>query len=242
LDEQGPSYVKVHGQELLYFSSSAPIVPGDIYVSARGTDGTFGPASPVPALNSAVNDIQPNVRKDGREIVFSSNRGDSTGQDIWVSVRDHADDPWSPPTRLGIEVNTAAADTRPSLSGDGQRLYFGRAPGPEGMSDIYSPREKKRSKARTNDGRLTTDQPEGGRAGVARPPAFSLSTFEDQASTAGTNASVLNEMTTRRDGKASSTSRAPAIARCSRTSAGRSAPTSSRFPSRQASLRRGDIT
>jgi hypothetical protein len=38
---------------------------------------------------------------------------------------------------LGGAVNTAAAETRPSLSRDAQRLYFGRAPGPEGMNDIY---------------------------------------------------------------------------------------------------------
>jgi WD40-like Beta Propeller Repeat len=143
LDEQGPSYVKADGQKLLYFSSSSASVAGDIYVSARGADGTFGPASPVAVLNSAANDIQPNLRKDGREVVFSSNRPDSLGQDIWVSVRDHVDDPWSPPTRLGSEINTAAAETRPSLSRDAERLYFGRAPGPEGMTDIYvSTREK----------------------------------------------------------------------------------------------------
>jgi hypothetical protein len=34
-------------------------------------------------------------------------------------------------------VNTAAAETRPSLSWDARTLYFGRAPGPEGQSDIY---------------------------------------------------------------------------------------------------------
>jgi Tol biopolymer transport system component len=36
-------------------------------------------------------DIQPNVRRDGREIVFASNRGGATafgGQDIWVATRE----------------------------------------------------------------------------------------------------------------------------------------------------------
>jgi hypothetical protein len=143
LDEQGPSYVKPAGQRLLYFSSSSASVPGDIYVSARGKDGGFGAASLVAELNSTGNDIQPNVRKDGREVVFSSNRPGSLGQDIWLSVRKHIDDPWSPPTNLGGTINTGAAETRPSLSRDAQRLYFGRAPGPEGMSDIYvATREK----------------------------------------------------------------------------------------------------
>jgi hypothetical protein len=137
LDEQGPSYVEVGRQALLYFSSNSPSVPGDIYVSTKLAEGRFGPASAVAELNSAGNDIQPNVRKDGREIVFSSNRPGSSAQDIWAATREHVDEPWSPPTNLGSAINTVAAETRPSLAWDAQTLYFGRAPGPEGMSDIY---------------------------------------------------------------------------------------------------------
>jgi Tol biopolymer transport system component len=97
----------------------------------------------VAELNSPANDIQPNVRKDGREVVFSSNRTGSQGQDIWVSSRDSVDDSWSPPTKLGDTVNTAVGETRPSLSWDAHTLYFGRTPGPEGMGDIYvSTRDK----------------------------------------------------------------------------------------------------
>ena len=45
---------------------------------------SFGPASAVAELNSpAANDIQPNVRKDGREVVLSSNpTGAQGGQDL----------------------------------------------------------------------------------------------------------------------------------------------------------------
>ena len=91
-------------------------------------------------LNSAGNDIQPNVRKDGREVVFSSNHGypdAKGGQDIYVSTRASTDDPWSAPVNLGDAVNTSAGETRPSLSWDARTLLFGRAPGPEGSSDIY---------------------------------------------------------------------------------------------------------
>jgi hypothetical protein len=137
LDEQGPSYVKAGGQKLLYLSSGSAAVPGDIFASAKAADGSFGPASPVAELNSPANDIQPNVRKDGREVVLSSNRTGSQGQDIWVSSRESADERWSPPSNLGGAVNTSVGETRPSLSRDARRLYFGRAPGPEGMGDIY---------------------------------------------------------------------------------------------------------
>jgi hypothetical protein len=38
---------------------------------------------------------------------------------------------------LGDAVNTTAGESRPSLSWDARTLVFGRAPGPEGSSDIY---------------------------------------------------------------------------------------------------------
>lgn len=139
LDEQGPSYVKAGRKASLYFSRSSATVPGDIYVSKGLAGRGFGPAKPVAELNDAIaNDIQPNVRKDGREVVFSSNRaGTLGGQDIWVATRRRVHDPWSEPVNLGHAVNTTAAETRPSLSRDARTLLFGRAPGPEGMSDIY---------------------------------------------------------------------------------------------------------
>jgi WD40 repeat protein len=145
LDEQGPSWVavngKLRGRKLLYFSRSSvtPTVPGEIYVSERQNGARFGPATPVSELNDATaNDIQPNVRADGLEVVFSSNRAGTLGtQDIWVATRGTLTAPWSAPLNLGSVVNTAAAETRPSLSQNGNQLLFGRAPGPEGSSDIY---------------------------------------------------------------------------------------------------------
>jgi WD40-like Beta Propeller Repeat len=150
LDEMGPSYIEIDGHGLLYFSSSRTaaqggLVPGDIYVSEQSADGTFGAPSPVTALNSpTANDIQPNVRKDGLEVVLSSDRaGTLGGQDVWAATRDSVGDPWSAPVDLGAAVNTGASETRPSLSWRADQLLFGRAPGPEGMSDIYvTTREK----------------------------------------------------------------------------------------------------
>jgi hypothetical protein len=137
LDEQGPSYVPADGFAL-YFSRSSGSVPGDVYFSRKLADGSFGAATEVVELNGAANDIQPNVRKDGLEVVFSSNRpGTLGGQDIWVATRATIGDAWSSPVDLGAAVNTAAAETRPSLSWDARTLLFGRAPGPEGSSDVY---------------------------------------------------------------------------------------------------------
>ena len=158
LDEQGPSRVESDGIEYPYFSSSRAaaqpggLVNGEIYVSERSGDG-YGPGTAVAGLNdAAANDIQPNIRKDGRELVFSSNRADGHGaQDIWVARREMTDDPWSTPVNVGSGVNTAASETRPSLSWRADELLFGRqspnyaGEGGTGMTDIYiSTREQVR--------------------------------------------------------------------------------------------------
>lgn len=138
LDEQGPSYVENDDDAFLFFSSSSAVVPGDIYVSQKLSGWNFGGSTAVSGLNSAANDIQPNVRKDGLEVVFSSNRAGGLGaQDIWVATRDAFGAPWSAPGNLGGGVNTAAAESRPSLSKNARQLLFGRTPGPEGIGDIY---------------------------------------------------------------------------------------------------------
>ena len=138
LDEQGPSYVENDDDAFLFFSSSSAVVPGDIYVSQKLSGWNFGGSTAVSSLNSAANDIQPNVRKDGLEVVFSSNRAGGLGaQDIWASTRDSFSAPWSAPVNLGTAINTAAAESRPSLSKNARQLLFGRSPGPEGIGDIY---------------------------------------------------------------------------------------------------------
>ena len=147
LDEQGPSYA----QGRLYFSRSSAIVSGDLYVSRKNGRMSFGEATPIAELNDAgANDIQPNVRKDGREIVFSSNRtGGLGGQDIWSATRASVQDRWSSLMNLGPNVNTGLGESRPALSWNAQQLLFGRAgpagtgEGGTGMSDIYvTTREK----------------------------------------------------------------------------------------------------
>ncbi len=138
LNEMGPSYFEIDGKGYLYFSSGTG-TDDDIYVSEQLAGDGFGPAQAVSELNSADSDIQPNVRKDGREIVFASNHvypGAQGGQDVYIASRASVEDPCSAPVNL-TEANTAVSETRPSLSWDGMTLYFGRNPGPEGGSDIY---------------------------------------------------------------------------------------------------------
>ena len=120
--------------------AAPPASPATSTSAAGPTTEATAPRPPSPSSTAPANDIQPNVRKDGREVVLSSNHGypgAQGAQDLYVATRESIDDPWSQPANLGAAVNTAAAETRPSLSWDARTLYFGRAPGPEGQSDIY---------------------------------------------------------------------------------------------------------
>ncbi len=127
--EFSPSLVETSEGLQLYFSSNGyPDSQGqDIYVSQVLADGTVLPGQRIAELSTASDDRMPNVRKNGLEIVFSSNRQGFTGQDIYVASRSSTLDPWGPPQRIADpSINTAGNETRASLSGDGTRLYFGR--------------------------------------------------------------------------------------------------------------------
>ena len=127
--EFGPSLVETAEGTFLFFSSDGytPGGPQDIYMSRQLADGSFAPATAVSELNSSASDFMPNVRKDGLEIVFNSDRaGGFGGQDVYSSTRASTSDPWSAPVNLGSAVNTGGNETRSSLSWDGERLHFGR--------------------------------------------------------------------------------------------------------------------
>jgi Tol biopolymer transport system component len=129
------------GLTVLYFGSDRPGGMGDvdIYSSSLNTDGNFEWPVLVPELSTEFIDERPNIRKDGLEIYFDSNRPGSLGStDLWVSTRDSTEAPWSLPVNLGPAVNSAAAEIRPSLAFDGATLYFNSTrPGGQGGSDIY---------------------------------------------------------------------------------------------------------
>jgi len=133
-NEASPSLLETE----LYFSSTRAGGVGDIYVSAF--DGaSFGAPVLAAGLNSAQDDHRPNLRRDGLEIFFDSNRpGGIGGLDLWTSVRATTADPWPTPTNLGSGINSSANDLRASLSWDGTTLYFGSFRlGGEGSQDLY---------------------------------------------------------------------------------------------------------
>jgi len=142
--ESSPSYFEDEsGHAILYFSSNRAGGLGlqDIYFSVD-----FGPAQSAPGLNTAFNDVRPNVSKDGTEIVFDSTRPGGYGMDdIWTASRETTGDDWSTPTNLGPVINSPSRETRPTVSRDGFTLFFSsnRAGSEGGSADIYvTSREK----------------------------------------------------------------------------------------------------
>ena len=130
--EFSPSLVETAAGTFLYFSSD---VGGnqDIYVSRLGDDGRFVAPTIVAELCTPDDDRMPNVSKDGREIVFSSNRttwgGEQPafgGQDVYIATRESVHSAWSDPVNAGDQVNKEGGETRASMSWDRLRLHFGR--------------------------------------------------------------------------------------------------------------------
>ena len=133
--EWSPSYFQDEdGHGVLYFSSNRPDghTPGgtdlDIYYTVD-----FGPAQLAPGVNTEFDDARPNVRHDGREIVFDSTRpGTLGGPDVWTSKRNSTSSDWDAPVHLPAPINSSGSDTRASLSWDGKQLVVGsNRPGSE---------------------------------------------------------------------------------------------------------------
>ncbi len=125
----------------LYFNRATPTNAGDFYYAPIKRDGeTRGPATYVTELNDLLaTDQHATIRKDGREIFFSSNRAGGLGSfDIWTSTRRSVHEPWSAPVAIGTPVNTVFSDQQPSLTSDGRTLVFtSNRPGGLGGNDLW---------------------------------------------------------------------------------------------------------
>lgn len=117
----------------LFFSSNRSdlggLGSGDIYESEILVDGTFGAPVNRYELNSPSVETCFWVRDDGLEIIFSSNRPntteDPTAFDLWTATRSNVYETWSAPVSLGPTINAAGViDVNPALSADGKTLLF----------------------------------------------------------------------------------------------------------------------
>lgn len=143
-EEWSPSWFETpDGRDVLYFSSTRRAHPvHEIFYSVD-----LGPAQlDQGGVESAASDARPNVRRDGLEIVWDSNRGNTDlPPDIWTASRTSVDAVWGTAVQLPSPINlSTSAETRPSLSWDGTMLLFGSTrTGGDGGADIYVSRRQK---------------------------------------------------------------------------------------------------
>ena len=128
--ELSPSLVYTAWGTFLFYSTDGRDGNQDIYRSYQRPDGSFSKGVRLPhPINTPNDDRQPNVSQDGREMVFASDR-DGGDFDIFYAKRFWLFGRWRRVTNLSetVPFDTAAAgETRPSLSWDGERLYYGSA-------------------------------------------------------------------------------------------------------------------
>jgi len=91
-----------------------------------------------PPINTAGNEGALSISADGTVLVFaSSNLPDGFGStDLYTSNLKNGK--WSTPVNLGDSINTKHWESQPSISSDGNRLYFiSNRPGGSGKMDIW---------------------------------------------------------------------------------------------------------
>jgi Tol biopolymer transport system component len=84
----------------------------------------FGPPVNLgPKVNTPYLESDPFLTADGKKLFFAAERPDGFGQeDIWFS--EWTDTGWTNPVVLGPQINSFARDKSPSVSPDGQKLYY----------------------------------------------------------------------------------------------------------------------
>jgi WD40 repeat protein len=132
----------ITGQATLYFTAfnrPGGLGDWDVFQSTRNEDGSFNPAVLNKELSTPYRDTRMTITTDGLEMILSSDRPENVGGiDLWVSTRNNPTGPWSPPTNLGLTIDSAEDDRGPSGSNDGLLLFFSsnRSSG-AGNDDIY---------------------------------------------------------------------------------------------------------
>jgi Tol biopolymer transport system component len=128
----------------LYFSAanrSGGRGGNDIWMTTRATtdEDWDRPVNLGDPVDSGGNEFSQCISADGLSLYFGAERfGGSGNLDLWVATRETTDDRWNEPVNLGSIVNSSSYEQTPSISADGNTLFFasGRAGG-LGDSDLW---------------------------------------------------------------------------------------------------------
>lgn len=116
----------------------APKENEDVFISYGDAFG-WSLAKEFSAINTQYNEGSATLTRDGKSVYFSRCEGeDGFGDcDLYV-IRLQKDSTWSRPENLGVNVNSVAWDSHPSLTHSGDTLFFASDRlGGFGLSDIY---------------------------------------------------------------------------------------------------------
>jgi Tol biopolymer transport system component len=111
----------------LYLSSTRPNGPGDydIYVAERKRGVWQTPICLTNPANTRYSDGWPCLSSNGNQLYFSSDRLGGKGHlDIWMVEKKNGQ--WVNPVNLGDSINQPGWEGSPSISPDGNDLYFRR--------------------------------------------------------------------------------------------------------------------
>ena len=129
-------------QQTMIFTGRRGITPRydeDIYVSIKNEQGEWQAPEPLSEnINTIHNEGTCAISADGRTLIFTACEGRKGygSCDLFVSYK--KGDAWSVPNNLGSEVNSSAWESQPTLSADGNTLYFvSDRSGGLGKRDIY---------------------------------------------------------------------------------------------------------
>lgn len=136
-------FITARGDEL-FFASRRPAAPGrtdsNIWVARRlpGHAGWSEPQLLGPEVNSPGNDQFTTMTDDGVLYVASDREGGFGAFDIYRARRRH-DGRFAPAENVGPAINTAQLEFNPSITPDGQVLFFGNIGRPDsrGGPDLY---------------------------------------------------------------------------------------------------------
>jgi len=108
----------------LYFASDCG-GPMSLYKSVP-VDGEYVSAERLPSpIYAGRNEQCPWIAPDESYLIFASSR--QGAQDLYISYRNQ-DDSWQEPVNLGFPINTQDTEWNPTVSPDGQYLFYGRSP------------------------------------------------------------------------------------------------------------------
>lgn len=144
-DEYWPS-ITVDGKTLIFtrlvspknsINIQTPVSQEDFYISNQ-IDGTWQTSTPFESINTIYNEGAQSISSDGKLLFFTAcTRSDGRGScDIYFSRSKN--ESWSAPQNADEPINTGSWESQPSISANGESLYFvsNRVGGKGGM-DIW---------------------------------------------------------------------------------------------------------